>query len=337
MENLHSHIISNVSLQSGKQFSEIEVSYQLFGQELGSAPVVLVNHALTGNSNVSGEKGWWNSLVGENQVISLQRFTVICFNIPGNGFGENPQLFKEEYQAFSTTDIAFLFWKTLKKIGVEELFAIIGGSLGGGISWEMCFLKPTQVQHLIPIASSWKANDWLVANILVQDHILNNSSQPVHDARLHAMLLYRTPQSLQYKFEGKKEGNAFQVESWLLHHGKILTARFELASYKLMNHLLKTIGVSKNEEDLISFAKNTKASICQIGINSDYFFIPEENKKAHEVLVASGASATYYEIESIHGHDAFLIEFEQLNNILKPIFGSTKYTTQQPFANYAGH
>lgn len=319
MEKLHSQIIENVTLASGLKISSISLSYQIFGQELGTSPVVLVNHALTGNSNVAGEQGWWNSLIGEDQLISLQKFTVICFNIPGNGYADTELL--ENYQDFTTADIATFFWKGLDALKVEQIYAIIGGSLGGGIAWEMSFARPHQILHLIPIASHWKANDWLVGNVLVQEAILNHSSNPVHDARLHAMLLYRTPQSLQEKFKGERINTNFQVESWLFYHGQKLTQRFELKAYLLMNHLLKTIGLSLEQKDLEDLGAKTAIQIHQIGINSDYFFIPKDNKLTHQLLKAIGAQSFYHEIESIHGHDAFLIEYEQLNAILKPIFG----------------
>lgn len=297
-----------------------EVTYQIFGLPIGFAPVVLVNHALTGNSNVAGEKGWWNSLIGKQKVIDIDQFTVICFNIPGNGYDNEATKLITNYKQFSTRGIALIFWQALEQLGVTELFAVIGGSLGGGIAWEMGFLRPKAIKNIIPVATNYKANDWLIGNVLVQDQILNNSVKPIHDARLHAMLLYRTPQSLQSKFKTEKKEELYQIESWLLHHGNKLENRFTLQAYKLMNHLLKTIGQDITESDLIAFAKETDAKIHQIAINTDYFFIPQDNKAVHEKLQLFTSKIQYSEIDSIHGHDAFLIEFEQLNAILAPVF-----------------
>jgi len=327
MEDL-CNIVQNDALQSVTVNDGVELTYQVFGQPIATAPVVLVNHALTGNSKVAGEKGWWKSLIGENEVIDTEKFTIICFNIPGNGFDGIQENLIENYKEYTTKDIAILFWEGLKQIGVEELFAVIGGSLGGGIAWEMGFLKPKAIQHIIPIATNYKATDWLIGNVLVQDQILNNSAQPIHDARLHAMLLYRTPQSLQSKFNTQKKEEVFQVESWLLHHGAKLEARFSLAAYKLMNHLLKTIGETISEEELIEFAKETTAEIHQIAITTDYFFTPDENRKTHQKLKEINTKIKYSEIDSIHGHDAFLIEYEQLNTLLKPIFKNTTQTIE---------
>jgi homoserine O-acetyltransferase len=318
--------IANFLLQSG-EVCKINLSFQTFGLTIGMAPIVLVNHALTGNSNVSGEKGWWNDVVGENKVIDTKKYTIIAFNIPGNGYDNSPENLIDNYKNFTTKDIASLFWKGLEYLKINQLFAVIGGSLGGAIAWEMAFIKPNAIQNLVPIATNWKANDWLIGNVLVQDAILNNSKNPIHDARLHAMLLYRTPQSLTAKFNSERNDNQtnYKIESWLLHHGEKLTSRFELSAYKLMNHLLKTIGETTSENDLQDFAKNSSTKIHQIAINSDYFFVANENIKTHNLLSNLTNNLTYHEINSIHGHDAFLIEYENLNHILKTIF-NTKQT-----------
>ncbi len=314
------------TLQNGSYKRWLPLYYQVFGQPIGTAPVVLVNHALTGNSQVTGENGWWNALIGTEKTINTDFYTVIAFNIPGNGFDGQAENLIQNYKDFTTKDIALLFWEGLQFLGIHELFAVIGGSLGGGIAWEMAFLKPNHIENLIPVASDWKASDWLIANVLVQDKILNNSENPIRDARLHAMLLYRTPQSLKEKFNRGKQENQelYQIESWLLHHGEKLENRFALESYKLMNHLLKTIGEDTNCGQFITFAKQTTANIHLVAVDSDYFFTSDENRETYEILKRVNSNVFYHEIQSLHGHDAFLIEFEQLNTILKDVFVSNK-------------
>ena len=90
MEDELKHIlIEDFEIQSGFKIEKIQLTYQIFGMSIGSSPVILVNHALTGNSLVSGNNGWWKDIVGDNKPIDTKKFTVICFNIPGNGFNEN--------------------------------------------------------------------------------------------------------------------------------------------------------------------------------------------------------------------------------------------------------
>jgi homoserine O-acetyltransferase len=222
--------------------------------------------------------------------------------------------------------VARIFWEGLSFLKVDEVFAVIGGSLGGAIAWEMAVLKPNAVRNLIPIATDWKATDWVIANVLIQDQILNNSDDPIADARLHAMLLYRTPESINQRFQRRKFDNSsvFQIENWLANHGIKLKNRFRLHAYKLMNHLLKTNDITRDRNDFLVVANAIQSNIHVVAVDTDYFFIPDENRKTHQILKSIKENVFYHEIQSIHGHDAFLIEFEQLAQILAPIFNKQK-------------
>jgi len=313
--------IPNYTTKTGKT-SSLKMSYQLFGKPLYEAPIVLINHALTGNSNVTGESGWWTPIVGPGKVIDTNLYTVLAFNIPGNGQDQNPSNLIENYKDFTAGDIAQIFALALEDLKITQLFAVIGGSVGGGLSWELAALKPDLIEHLIPIASDWKSTDWLLANCHIQDRILNNSSEPLADARMHAMSLYRTPESLKSKFDRTlQDGEAiFAVESWLNYHGNILNERFQLAAYKMMNQVLRTIDITHGKEEFIKVASKIKSNIHIVTINSDLFFKPEENWETYVDLKIHKENITISEIQSIHGHDAFLIEFAQLEVILEGIF-----------------
>ena len=300
---------------------DIQLSYEVFGRPLERAPVVLVNHALTGNSNVAGENGWWTDLIGDGKCIDTEEFSVLSFNIPGNGYDG---FVIEDYKEFVAGDIARIFLLGLQELQISKLHTIIGGSLGGGIAWEMAALNPEITEHLIPVASDWKSTDWLIANCQIQEQILKNSSQPVHDARMHAMLCYRTPESFKERFQRSTnvELNVFNVESWLMHHGKKLQERFQLSAYRMMNQLLKTIDITKNGTENFEALQNSDTKIHIIGVNSDLFFTAEENKETYRRIAQVNSNITYGEVQSLHGHDAFLIEFKQLENLLKSIFPS---------------
>ena len=312
--------ISNYQPKNGV-VRDIAMSYQTFGLPLGEAPIVLVIHALTGNSNVIGEKGWWNDLIGDQKCIDTNEYTVLAFNIPGNGFDNNPENLIENYKDFNARNIAELFSLGLEQLNVKQLFAAIGGSVGGGIAWELAALKPNLIAHLIPVATDWKSTDWLIANCHIQDAILNHSNHPLADARMHAMTLYRTPESLTQKFQRtKRESTLFNIESWLNHHGNTLTNRFNISAYKMMNQILRTIDICEDRGDFLEVASKIESCIHLVTINSDLFFKPEENWNTYVELKGVKENVTIHEIKSIHGHDAFLIEFDQLARFLKPIF-----------------
>lgn len=320
MENLPTTItIQNFTTENGAFYATINLSYQIFGAKLHSAPIVLVNHALTGNSQVVGWKGWWNVLIGENRTINTDKYTVLAFNVPGNGFDGT---IIENHLDFTTRDVARLFVEGVKELQINQLFAIIGGSVGGGIAWEIAALAPKLTKHLIPIATDWKSTDWLIANCFLQEQILNNSVKPIEDARIHAMLCYRSPESFKAKFDRtiNEELEVFNIESWLSHHGKKLQERFQLSAYKLMNQLLKTIDITRGRESFQEVAGKIEADIHIIGINSDLFFTVNENIETYEILKKHKKNVSFHVIDSIHGHDAFLIEYKQLDNLLKGIF-----------------
>ena len=171
MNKLKHITLKNFISENGKENERIQLSYEIFGQELHSAPVVLINHALTGNSNVAGDSGWWNDLVGKNKIINTEEYTILAFNIPGNGYDG---FVIDNYKDFEARDIANIFLLGLGELKIKELFALAGGSLGGGIAWEMAIINTVDIQHLILIATDWKSTDWLIANCRIQEQILSN-------------------------------------------------------------------------------------------------------------------------------------------------------------------
>lgn len=311
METELIHINFSYQTHSGKEY-HIPLSYQLFGKELFSAPVILINHALTGNSDVAGEKGWWKKLIGKKQVIDTDQYTILCFNIPGNGYDD---FFIENYEDFTAADIANIFLQGLDILNIKRLHAIIGGSLGGSVGWEMLVKNQALAEIFIPIACDFKTHDWLHAQCLVQKFLLNQNDRPLQKARIHAMLCYRTPESLNNRFQNRYnlEKQRLESEDWLIFHGDTLNERFSLPSYRLMNHLLMTINADESELNKI------KAQIHLIAVDTDLFFPAAEIRMCCEKLKKDKENVSYHEIRSIHGHDAFLMEYEQLNTIIKNI------------------
>ena len=318
-EELKHILLEDFETLTGSKIKKIQISYQVFGKELGSAPVILVNHALTGNSLVSGINGWWSEIIGFEKPIDTTKYSVLCFNIPGNGFNENNFDFNLD---LNLGDIALLFIKAIDKLKLTKLHAIIGGSIGGCLTWEMIALKNDLASIIIPVASDWKATDWLIANTFLQDRILKNSRDPVSDARIHAMTFYRSPKSLNTRFSSTKnlDKNMFNVESWLIHHGEKLRQRFSLKSYLFMNKLLSSTDITRDGESFVSKISNIKSSIHLISVDSDIFFLPDEDYETYSIAKKNNLDITNHIIKSIHGHDAFLIETKQISDIFTKIF-----------------
>ena len=313
---LYYHKFENFRLSSGQNVS-LRLSYQTFGLKLGKAPLVVVNHSLTGDSNISGDKGWWSELIGSKKMIDTHKFCVMCINIPGNikekrGFNYGNK--------WILHDVAKLFVQLLKNLGVRKVHSLIGGSIGGGLVWEMGLLDEKFFENLIPVAADYKASDWLISNTYFQNLILKNSKNPVFDARLHAMLSYRNPKSINRRFKIKSNDlNERKVIDWLNHHGNKLKEKFSLKSYIHMNHLLSSIGYNYENKFLKLITKN-KSNIHLVGVNSDLLFPNFEIENTYDLLSAIKKNIYYYQIQSDHGHDAFLIEFKQMKSKLNHIF-----------------
>ena len=311
--------ILDFKTHSGAVFDSIKLYYQQFGKQIGTAPVVLVNHSLTGDSKLTGEGGWWNEMIGPDKIIDTNRYTVLGFNIPGNGVMDQTFSNPEDFHA---GDIAFLFLKGLHALDVKFLHALIGGSIGGGIAWEMIAIAPKLCKFLVPVAADWKANDWIIANTFLQNRILKNSKKPLEDARIHAMLTYRTPQSFDSRFGRTKnqELEVYNIESWLMYHGDKLAKRFKLKAYQMMNHLLASVNIEREGKSVEDIIKKINAEIHLIAIDSDLFFTPGKDRKTFEIGKKIKKNIFYHELTSIHGHDAFLIENEKMAQILAKIF-----------------
>tara|TARA_B100000963_G_scaffold359838_1_gene388414 strand:- start:1247 stop:2212 length:966 start_codon:yes stop_codon:yes gene_type:complete len=311
--------IKNFKTHSGAIYPKINLYYQQFGRQIGKAPIVLVNHSLTGDANLTGDGGWWTEIIGKGKIIDTDKYTILGFNIPGNGV--KGQIFNKP-EDFHTGDIASLFLLGLSNLKIKKLYALIGGSIGGGIAWEMAAISKDITKFLVPIAADWKANDWIIANTFLQKRIIENSKQPLQDARIHAMLTYRTPQSFENRFGRtlNKEQGIFNIESWLIYHGEKLQKRFQLKAYVMMNHLLSSINIEREGEIALNIIKNIKSEIHVVAIDSDLFFTPVEDQKTFNSCKKVKKNIYYHEIKSLHGHDAFLIESQSMEKILSKIF-----------------
>ncbi len=313
---------------SAGSIQDIVLTYQTFGKEVGSAPLILVTHALTGNSTITGEYGWWKDLIGKDKLIDINLYTVLAFDMPGNGFSGNLTHLITNYKEFTLKDIAKLYSKAFEKLEITEIYAGIGGSIGGALLWEIAAQNLLLFKHLIPIAADYKTTQWVKALCKVQDSILLNSNSPVEDARMHAMTFYRTPESLKEKFNDSRLVNN-NVENWLEYHGKKLEARFQLKAYKLMNHLLTTVDISDTPNNFIDVAAKISGDIHIVTVNSDGLFLANENWETYVALSIVKRNVFISEIRSIHGHDAFLIEYEQLIQFLTPIFKLNKIQNEK--------
>jgi homoserine O-acetyltransferase len=308
-------IIKDFISFNGKNFSKISIDYQVYGNtSADDSKTILINHALTGNSLISGENGWWNDVVGEGKVINLNHYRVIVFNLIGNG-SSNENAFKEEFLNLTLKDIAKLYIIALKEIHIKKLFANIGASIGAMLCWQMALLEPNLSELLIPIAGHYESTDWTIAFNHLQKRLLNDSNNSLVLSRMIAMLSYRNPESFSKKFQKSfnHEKKLYEIESYLDYQGEKLQKRFNPNSYKLMLHYM-------NEAHLDGAIEKIQSKIIQINFSSDILYPPILNEETKRFLDKRGVNNELYTIQTIHGHDAFLIEYEKINKILSNYF-----------------
>ena len=321
--------LPDFKLKSGK-VQDISVSYQIFGRALHTAPIILVNHALTGNSSVTE---WWSDLIGEGKVIDTTHFTIVAFDIPGNGFDGVIDHLIFNYQDWTLFDVGSAFAKALQLLKISFIDLAIGGSIGGALLWEMLAQQPELFGTIVPIAADWKATDWIIACCHIQESILTTSSKPVEVARQHAMTFYRSPQGLRYKFKRSKENTAFKVQEWLDFHGVELKKRFSLPAYRLLNQLLSSANAAiDRDENIVATIAASQTAIELVAIDTDGFFVADEDRMTYGLLKEE-RDINYHEISSLHGHDAFLIEHDQVKKILFEVIQNRLSKTSKTICN----
>ncbi len=289
-----------------------EISYQWIGNINKVKPVVLILHALTGNSSVTGENGWWKQLVGTSKIIDTDKYNILSIDTLGNGFATDTHLHIHSVEKITVNDIAKINLWLLNELQLKTNISIIGGSLGGAIAWEMWKENPELFDKLISIGANPFEDHWIKAITFLQNDLLQND-QGYEQARMWSMLFYRNALGIDDKFKSSNQ----TIENWLVYHGNSLKKRFSKKSYQIMNHLLGSIGKGSSKEQYIKAAHKSNTQIVVVSISSDWLFHPQHQIDWANELAKSYRNVTHHSLESTHGHDAFLIEFEKLGKILE--------------------
>lgn len=288
-----------------------------------------------------GKPGWWDELIGPQKIFDTNKYFVICSNILGSCYGttgpaslnpQNGKPYQADFPKVTVRDIVKVQKKLLAELGVNKLVTISGGSLGGMQVLEWAVMFPDFVQSIIPIATSAKHSAWAIGIGEIERQAITNDpewkngyyeTQPEKGlalARKIAMLTYRTMPSMEEKFSRQltenenffDEKNNYQISSYLDYQGEKLVNRFDANTYITLTNIMDYHDLSFNRGNIDDVLKSIKAKTLSIGIDSDLLYPVEEQK----FIAGKINNAEYAEIKSIHGHDAFLIEFDQLNKII---------------------
>ncbi|MFA6598450.1 MAG: homoserine O-acetyltransferase [Ignavibacteriaceae bacterium] len=287
--------------------------------------------------------GWWDSLIGPGKVFDTEKYFVVCSNFLGGCYGttgptsvnkKNGKQYRMDFPQYSVRDMVKVQKKLLDTIGVKELVSVAGGSLGGMQALEWAVMFPDFVKSVIPIATAAQHSAWAISfNTLARQIIFNDpgwqngnySEQPkgLSAARIAAMISYRAPDDFNLKF-GRElnlkykslQGTQFQIENYLLYQGEKLIRRFDTNTYLYITNALDTHNVAAERGTIEESLNKISAKCLNIGITSDILYPPDEQKN----IAALIKNAEYQEIDSPAGHDAFLIEFEQVSDFIADFF-----------------
>ncbi|MEE8351199.1 MAG: homoserine O-acetyltransferase [Rhodospirillales bacterium] len=345
-------------LDCGVEISDFPVVYQTYGAlNQDNTNAILICHALTGDQFVagdhpiSGKKGWWDLMVGPGKTIDTDKYFVICANILGGCLGTlgpketNPETGKPwglDFPVITIADMVRCQALLLDHLGIEKLFAVAGGSMGGMQVLEWATMYPERVFAAIPIATAPQHTaqniafhevgrqaimadpDWCEGDYLNQG---KNPTKGLAVARMAAHITYLSEEALHQKF-GRRLQNRdaltygfdadFQVESYLRHQGITFVDRFDANSYLYISRAMDYFDLAAKHDNVLANAfKETNVRFCVISFTGDWLYPTEENRRIVHALNSVAANVSFAEIESDKGHDAFLLDEPEFHRVLK--------------------
>ncbi|WP_310618436.1 homoserine O-acetyltransferase MetX [Flexibacterium corallicola] len=353
-------------LDSGKELSPWQIAYETYGElNADKSNAVLVCHALTGDqyvasqNPVTGKPGWWQLMVGPERPVDTNHYFVICANVLGGCLGTtgpasiNPrsgEQYATDLPIVTIGDMVRSQAKLVEALGIETLFAVIGGSMGGMQVLQWAVAYPERVFAAIPIATGARHSSQNIAfhevgrQAVMADPEWCSGQYAKHGkrpskglavARMAAHITYMSDESLQDKFGRNLQDRPaftfgfdadFQIESYLRHQGMTFVDRFDANSYLYVTRAMDYFDLAAAHGGLLANAfKGTKTRFCVMSFTTDWLFPTSESKSIVQALNAAAANVSFVEVDSSRGHDAFLLnEPEMFKTIYGFLTGSAK-------------
>jgi homoserine O-acetyltransferase len=320
-----------LELVLGGSLTPVRVAYHSYGT-LNQARdnAVVVCHALTGSSSVGGASGWWPDLIGPGKMLDTDRDFVLCSNVLGGCYGTTGPAspdpasnrdYGPSFPEITITDMVRVQRALADQLGIKRVRAVVGGSMGGMLALEWLRLNPEFVASGVVIGAPPRHSAWgIVFNHLARMAIQNDpefrggryGAQPrgLALARAITTLFFRSPQSFgitQGRRPSPVDAARFAMETYLEHQGEKLLERFDANSYITISKAMDRFDLPPDQ-----LATIRQPTLC-VGISSDLLYLPAEIQELAQLM----PSARYWELQSPHGHDAFLLESAQLAEQVK--------------------
>ena len=352
-----------LKLDCGVSLSPFQIAYQTYGKlNADKSNVVLICHALTLDQHVAnvhpvtGKKGWWDIMVGPGLPIDTDSYFVICPNVVGGCLGStgpsstNPttgKLWGLDFPVITIPDMVRAQAMLLDRLGIDSLFCVLGGSMGGMqvLQWATAF--PQRVFSALPVATSTRHSAQNIAfhevgrQAIMADpdwrggRYFNEGAVPHRGlgvARMAGHITYLSDAALHRKFGRRLQDRAtptfsfdadFEVESYLRHQGSSFVERFDANSYLYLTRAMDYFDIAADHGGKLAQAfRGTSTRFCVVSFTSDWLFPTSESRAIVQALNAGGARVSFAEIDTDKGHDAFLLDEPEFFAIVRAFLES---------------
>jgi homoserine O-acetyltransferase len=344
-------------LQSGATLRPFTLAYETYGTlNADRSNTILICHALSGDAHVAGQHtvhdrkpGWWDEAVGPGKAFDTDRYFILCSNVIGGCSGStgpssiNPETGRPYGLSFPVVTVADMIeaqrW-LLDALDIPTILCATGGSMGGmqAIQWAVSY--PDRVRSALVLASTARTSAQTIAlNEVPRQAIYADPNWNEGDyygkeppnaglavARMIGHITYLSEKSMREKFgrrlqERERYGydfaTEFEVESYLKYHGNRFTSRFDANSFLYITKAIDYFDMSLGRGDLAQAFTDVTAKFLVLSYSSDWLYPPEQSEELVRALLRNGVDASYVEIKSDYGHDAFLLEVERLGELAR--------------------
>ncbi|MCH9740334.1 MAG: homoserine O-acetyltransferase [Epsilonproteobacteria bacterium] len=319
--------------------------------------VILVCHALSGSHHAAGlyegdrKAGWWDELIGDGKAIDTQKYCVISTNVIGSCFGSTGPMssnypsdkpYRLKFPVLTIKDMIKAQKQLLSNLGIYHVKAIVGGSMGGMQALQFAVDYPNFAEQIISLAATYATQPWTIAfNKVAMEAIRRDprfdNGQYEKDAfieegldglaigRIAGHISYLSPESMNDKFGRNYVNNdglfelfgRYEVERYMEYNTSNFSKLFDPMSYLYIVKAINTFNLSRGYDSLYDAIIRIKAKMTLISFSSDYLFFPKEMEHIHYMMQRNEQNSKYFEIDSNYGHDAFLVELDKFDYIIK--------------------
>lgn len=309
------HRIAEFQLESGETLRNVEQAYFLDGTLNETKDnLVVIFHALTGSADAVGD--WWRDVLGPGRAIDTDEYAILCVNFVGSCYGSTgPANFDgDRFPAIGTRDLARLVHAVVESLGVRRVRLAAGGSLGGMVALEWAVTYPELTDRTVVFAAPAQHTAAAIGWSHIQRQMIEVAgTQGLGIARMVAMMTYRTAGEFDVRFGRTQNGNgSYSVESYLSRHAEKLIDRFDVRSYLTLLDTMDAHDVGRDRGGWARALESVGERLIGVGIPGDLLYREED-----VLRWVSSSGATYRQVHSIRGHDAFLLETDQVGRILR--------------------